>query len=337
MKTCSLRSRHGGAGRLGFTLIELLVVIAIIAILIAMLVPAVQKVRETSNLTQCENNLKQLGLACHSCHDTFGHLPSGGWGWFWVGAPSKGAGKDQPGGWTYNVLQFMEQDNVRFAGLQTSGAGLAHELKLIMEIPIPGFLCPSRRPGGAYIYSQGGTYKTCDVRGQTIDVSINDGDAMSRGDYACDAGSDTSDEISAGPDTYLAGGQVNSPPPPAWNGTIYCSSQIRLQDISRGTSQTFLLGERYLDPDHYYDGQDPGDNEAMYVGTDNDNSRETSILPIQDRVGFQDTQRFGSVHNGGLNMLMCDGSVHFISYGIALKNWTPLGNRLSDVVTENDF
>ncbi len=67
-----------------------------------------------------------------------------------------------------------------------------------------------------------------------------------------------------------------------------------MADISRGTSQTFLLGERYLDPDRYFDGTDPGDNEAMFVGTDNDNSRETSVLPIQDTRGVQDTQRFGT-------------------------------------------
>src|SRR4051812_48380897 len=94
--------------RKGFTLIELLVVIAIIAILIGLLVPAVQKVREAANRTQCQNNLKQIGIAVLTFHDTHRNFPQGG------GDP----GGENPAvrpfyfSWTFHIYPYIEQDNL---------------------------------------------------------------------------------------------------------------------------------------------------------------------------------------------------------------------------------
>src|SRR3954451_22400540 len=101
--------RHRACRASGFTLVELLVVIAIIGVLVALLLPAVQAARESARRMQCQNNLKQFGLAFQTHNDTNGFLPTDGFGYGWVGDPDLGFGIDQPGGWTFNILPYCEQ------------------------------------------------------------------------------------------------------------------------------------------------------------------------------------------------------------------------------------
>src|SRR5882762_3042492 len=112
----------------GFTLVELLVVIAIIGILVALLLPAIQAARESARRSQCMNNLKQLGIASHQFHDTYKFLPSAGWSDWWVGCPDVGMGKNQPGSWAYQLLNFIEE---------SARAGIGQGLNAVTRILKP--------------------------------------------------------------------------------------------------------------------------------------------------------------------------------------------------------
>jgi prepilin-type N-terminal cleavage/methylation domain-containing protein len=125
--------------RYGFTLIELLVVIAIIAILIGMLLPAIQKVREAASRMKCQNNLKQMGLACYSFENTYQRFPRG-WG-----DPAEKFSSS----WMWSILPFVEQQNL-YNSVTTQGA-------IYTTLSIPLYYCPSE-PRPYSVFSTGGGY-----------------------------------------------------------------------------------------------------------------------------------------------------------------------------------
>jgi prepilin-type processing-associated H-X9-DG protein len=113
------------------------------------------------------------------------------------------------------------------------------------------------------------------------------------------------------------------------DGICHVRSQVTLNQITDGTSNTYLLGEKYLNPDHYYTGLDLGDNQTAFAGVCYDTIRygRTSSPPAQDRPGLTDPLIFGSAHGGGCQFVFCDGSVHLINYRIDPATHTCLARR----------
>jgi prepilin-type N-terminal cleavage/methylation domain-containing protein len=286
--------------RRAFTLVELLVVIAIIAVLIALLVPAVQGIREAANVTQCKNNLKQMGLAFQDHHDNFRAFPSGGFGYYMQRTMVNGRPADyrsQNWGWAYQILPFIEQ-NALWADASDA---------LVAETPVPTYICPSFRGPTVWLYAP-----------------FNDGAQPSQHamiDYTANAGS----VPGMGDGAVLP---ANFEPP----------YRVRkLVDITDGTSSTLLLGEKYVggavawtkpscnDDWGYVDGW--GKNTICYGSSwpgDGDGDDGPSVIALPQQIKASDKVscgfKFGSIH-GNLLVVFCDGSVHAVSFDINSAVW----------------
>ncbi len=326
----------------GFTLVELLVVITIIGILIGLLLPAVQAARESARRLQCQNNLKQMALGCLQHEQSQTHLPSAGWGWGWIGDPDRGFAEKQPGGWMFNILPYIEQKPLRDAGLGASLAGR----QLTAQTPLPIFHCPSRRLAIRYPYHSGYSYWNF----VNLDQS-NPPATIARSDYAASAGEPitplngkSADGVCLGPDNLaqadtlseakwrtICGGECSSGSAEYITGVFWRRSKCRLRDITDGTSNTFLIGERYCNPDHYTSGGEYSDDQGWATGYDYDTVRWTTTiaahLPFRDRPGYEHGKSFGSAHANAFGMAMCDGSVQWINYTIHGETYRCLGNR----------
>lgn len=323
----------------GFTLVELLVVIAIIGILISLLLPAVNAAREAARRAQCINHLKQIGLAALQHEGAHGFFPSGGWSKEWTADPNRGYGKDQPGSWQYNILAFLEEQSTHDLGKGLVSTKFEQALRTMHATSLSVFHCPSRRAARPYP----GKWITC------YNSSVNVLPSFAKSDYAANGGDGV---ISSGDPPYMRVPRDYAEaddPEFAWTkttdpetiqyhtGIMYYRSEIKHRHIKDGTSKTYLAGEKYLNV-RSYSFTDPsfGDNQSLYTGYEWDNTRLTYWDP-EDPDDLYGPRRdnandffwfaFGSAHAGGFNAVLCDGSVHHMTFDLDREIHRRLGNR----------
>jgi prepilin-type N-terminal cleavage/methylation domain-containing protein/prepilin-type processing-associated H-X9-DG protein len=300
--------------RSGFTLIELLVVIAIITILIGLLLPAVQKVRESAARAQCQNNLKQMGLALHNYHDANRSLPPG----YTASVPYvDGANDTAPGwGWATYILPYLEQGNLYNQFNLSQSIQNFPAIQAMLKL----YLCPSDN------YS---TVPFAVTNAFSVSVVV-----AAPCSYAATCGSDASDVAD-----------------PSGLGVFYRNSHVRLTDIIDGTSQTVMVGDRaWADSQGIWAGAPSG--AVLRPGPHNPWQTATAPAPClvlahnnwinikTDADGGLDD--FSSYHTGGVNLLFADGSVHFVrsitGEGQEHLDFWALGTRaLGEVIQSLDY
>lgn len=303
--------------RPGFTLVELLVVIAIIGILVSLLMPAVQRSRETARLAQCENNIRQIGQAAISHEAQAGWFPTGGWGWGYGGDPDGGFGVKQPGGFFYNILPFIDQKGLHDMGSGQTGTTKMNSMGITASTPIAVYNCPSRRPLQQYPYHHGSPFSNLNIPGY---VNGSSPGGIGRSDYACNGGDNPPGGIDFSIEQLYAYSNT---------GINDTESTIRAAHITIGLSNCICAGEKYLDPDGYFTGNLGSDDQGWDLGYDYDVDKwgTPSTPPMQDTPGNDLWTSFGSAHPNACNFVFCDGSVHTISYTVDPNFFPLLCNR----------
>ncbi len=343
-----------------FTLVELLVVIAIIGVLVALLLPAVQAAREAARRSQCKNNLKQVGLSVQNFVGARKIFPTGGTIFnptlenYIVGgkpAPTEAQGL----GWGYQILPYLEQGAVSQSVTKTID---------IQKTIVPMYNCPSRRGATLWLSPfDGNTYALTDYVA-AHPCGYTD---FSEGTRNFPVGVNGLVDSAAIRRPRLQGGANSQmflyvvPPNRGYYGAIVrgtknlgatagtfasvdaVTSITQMKSIEDGTSNTLLIGEKFVRPD-MYEGRMAGDDRGWSDGWDPDTMRSTCFPPMQDaNIGTitdtlwgqdSDIMNFGSAHASGFNAVFVDGSVHTIPYDIDPTLFDRLGDRRDGEVVD---
>lgn len=308
--------------RRGFTLIELLVVIAIIAILIALLLPAVQQAREAARRSTCKNNLKQIGLALHNYHDTFGSFPPEAiWGF---GAQNS---QLQPRNYTWItlILPWLEHRNLHEAidFTQPIWAQTTPDGELIRAQQINVLICPSDEDYGGSSFSHGMSH-TCYAGAEGWDWWSRPHDqhggifTLSTATRIRDITDGTSTTVmvgEVGAHAFQSGGRVNGAGVPRkGNGGVFRSALVATG--VNPTIATNLRTDGYKRPIAILPRADGGGNAGYWGPWSSPHAYKPTFV---DHYGINaEWPGASSLHPGGAHFLMGDGSVRFISENIQM-------------------
>ncbi|TWT94798.1 hypothetical protein Pla108_36480 [Botrimarina colliarenosi] len=344
----------------GFTLVELLVVIGIIGVLVQLLLPAVQSAREAARRTTCKNQLRQFGLAAQMHLDTHGYFPSGGWSGDFVADADRGYGAEQPGGWPFSLLEYLELGALRdaAAGEDVTAEPLEPGYLTLLQSSPEVFYCPSRRPAAVYPFKTSGNGPWTPTTGRgvvpykrltKVDYAANSGDAL----YSA------AEHFIGEPNMWVPSSyEALETETPRWTptndpdsvyyqtGVSYYRSEVRPAQITDGLSKTYLIGEKFLSPGLYEDvnvTNGPsmmGDNQTAWAGYEWDNHRvawnpaasfsqgEYQPQADTDEAFAANIFAFGSAHPAALQMAMCDGSVTEVAYDITPETHRARAHRM---------
>src|SRR5262245_9449706 len=350
---------HLGSSRRGFTLIELLVVIAIIGVLIGLLLPAVQKVREAAARAQCQNNLKQLGLALHHYHDAHGVFPPAYVGdpfasgsAFGVSYPDDNGNGPSGFAWGALLLPYVEQDNL-YKSFNFNLPCWAPQNAAAARTKVGVFLCPSATGGSDGFAVERFTAGTAAAPRDPVPFSPTITFAHSH--YVTNAG--IHQPWGRAP-AYSKDFTIPEPIPATGktatiDGPFFRNARLRVADVTDGLSQTVFLGEHssVLSNKTWVGvvpfaatcpkGRFPSDcnSGGCLVGAHSgpDTHDHPQVIIHAPNHPFGHTDEMYSEHRNGCNVLFGDGSVRFISQFINPFTWVALSTRNGGEVVADDY